>query len=270
MEQFLNLVRKHFTRIDMCDMDDKTLEEMFFQNGPSRDECIKFLVYEHLLDIDIESDTKSEHDLCKIFVEFGLLDNETAKLFLNGNMNINQQLNCWKRILPAFKSAVLVSTPWPDYDTMINHTYQKLESLRSIAKKTLLPPELVPKLKNQEQKEESNVNFDVILSKVQNMLKKPTSCLSVQNENDNDNNTDNKLDLQSIHDEIAKYKKISENNPVIFPNVSTRKITVEEFIESINNQSIISSDVIESKFNDICRLIKEEQELQTLTQSLAK
>lgn len=57
MKAFMEWVRKRFTMVDMMhltDIEDETLQIMLFQNGPSRDEFIRFLVYKLLLDIDLE------------------------------------------------------------------------------------------------------------------------------------------------------------------------------------------------------------------------
>lgn len=50
-------VRQRFTMVDMMhltDIEDETLKIMLFQNGPSRDEFLRFMVYKLLLDIDLE------------------------------------------------------------------------------------------------------------------------------------------------------------------------------------------------------------------------
>lgn len=59
MKAFLEWVRDRFTKVDLMylvDIDDENLQLLIFQNGPSRDEFIKVLVYKLLLDIDPESE----------------------------------------------------------------------------------------------------------------------------------------------------------------------------------------------------------------------
>jgi len=59
MKDFLEWVRHRFTKVDLMylvDIDDENLQLLIFQNGPSRDEFIKVLVYKLLLDIDPESE----------------------------------------------------------------------------------------------------------------------------------------------------------------------------------------------------------------------
>lgn len=57
MKAFMEWVRHRFTMVDLMhltDIEDETLKLMLFQNGPSRDEFMKILVYKLLLDIDPE------------------------------------------------------------------------------------------------------------------------------------------------------------------------------------------------------------------------
>lgn len=64
MKAFLEWVRKCFSMVDMihlADVDDETLKILMFQNGSSRDELIKLLVYKLLLDIDSESEDFQKH-----------------------------------------------------------------------------------------------------------------------------------------------------------------------------------------------------------------
>lgn len=64
MDDILNLLRNRFNMVDLmhfADFDDETLKLMIFQNGPSRDEFIKFLVYKFLLDIDPGSKESQKH-----------------------------------------------------------------------------------------------------------------------------------------------------------------------------------------------------------------
>ncbi|XP_050443661.1 uncharacterized protein LOC126847464 [Adelges cooleyi] len=273
MEDLLKLVRSNFTRIDVADMDDRTIEELFFQNGPSRDKWIKTLVYEQLLDIDTESDA-TEHDLKRIFVEFGLLNKETADLFLKGDMSNEKQLACWKRIAPAFRPAKLDSAPRPDYETMFSHTYQKIEFLRSITKKIYLPAELMLKLKNPESQNLNGYTFEESMQKLESILKKSASdCLNDSSACDNSLLTDdrlNVLDVDTVKEEVANYIKICEQNQVTLPtDLQFNKISLDEFTEQIKNDGLTETDFIESKLNDVCELLRQEQELQVITESLA-
>jgi hypothetical protein len=64
MKDFLEWVRKCFLLVDMmhlADVDDETLQVLMFQNGSSRDELIKLLVYKLLLDIDSEGEDIQKH-----------------------------------------------------------------------------------------------------------------------------------------------------------------------------------------------------------------
>lgn len=59
METFLKWVRNRFTMIDLmhlADNDNETLKLLMFNDGPSRNEFIKFLLYKLLLDVDSEPD----------------------------------------------------------------------------------------------------------------------------------------------------------------------------------------------------------------------
>jgi len=64
MDIFLDWVRKRFAMVDLMhliDVENETLKTMIIQNGPSRDEFIKLMVYKLLLDIDSESENSKEH-----------------------------------------------------------------------------------------------------------------------------------------------------------------------------------------------------------------
>lgn len=55
MEKFLKWVRNRFTLIDLmhlADNDNETLKLLMFNDGPSRNEFIKFFLYKLLLDVD--------------------------------------------------------------------------------------------------------------------------------------------------------------------------------------------------------------------------
>lgn len=65
MNAFLKWVRNRFTKNDLMhlvDIEDENLQLLMFQNGPSRDEFIKVLVYK-LLDINPESQTYGSNKL---------------------------------------------------------------------------------------------------------------------------------------------------------------------------------------------------------------
>lgn len=118
MKAFLDWVRERFSMADMmhlADVDDETLQILMFQNGTSRDELIKLLVYKLLLDIDSEDEGVQKHsnyfkllfitqkiycnttikclliflDIEKILVTFGLLKKEVAKQFLSVSICLN-------------------------------------------------------------------------------------------------------------------------------------------------------------------------------------
>lgn len=64
MDDVLKLLRNRFTMNDLMhlsDIDDEDLKLMMLQNGPSRDEFIKFLVYTFLLDVDPGSEDSQKH-----------------------------------------------------------------------------------------------------------------------------------------------------------------------------------------------------------------
>lgn len=64
MDDVLKLLRNRFTMHDLMhlsDIDDEDLKLMMLQNGPSRDEFIKFLVYKFLLDVDPGSEDSQNH-----------------------------------------------------------------------------------------------------------------------------------------------------------------------------------------------------------------
>lgn len=64
MEAFFAWMRKRFTMVDLAhlaDVEDETLQSMVMENGPSRDEFLKLIVFKLLLDIDSDSDRSKEH-----------------------------------------------------------------------------------------------------------------------------------------------------------------------------------------------------------------
>lgn len=70
MESFFEWVRKRFILVDLmhfADIEDEILKTMMIQNGSSRDEFIKLIVFKLLLDIDSESDDSREHSNIKLF-----------------------------------------------------------------------------------------------------------------------------------------------------------------------------------------------------------
>lgn len=69
MDAIFKLLRSRFTNVDLMhlsDIEDETLKLMMFQNGPSRDEFIKFLVYKYLLDLDPGSEDSQKHSKYKL------------------------------------------------------------------------------------------------------------------------------------------------------------------------------------------------------------
>jgi len=71
MEDFLKWVRNRFTMVDLmhlADDEDETLKLLMFENGPSRDEFIKLLVYKLLLESDSESKDSKVHSNIKFLM----------------------------------------------------------------------------------------------------------------------------------------------------------------------------------------------------------
>lgn len=59
MEEFFDWVRKRFDLAELMhvvDMDNEFLKAMLFENGPTRNAFIKYVVYKMLLNIDSYSD----------------------------------------------------------------------------------------------------------------------------------------------------------------------------------------------------------------------
>lgn len=69
MEAFLKYIRGRFILPDLmhlADADNETLKLLLFQNGPSRNEFIKFFVCKLLLDVDPEIEDSQKHSNNKI------------------------------------------------------------------------------------------------------------------------------------------------------------------------------------------------------------
>jgi len=63
MEEFFDWLRKRFDLAElmhMVDIDNESLKAMLFENGPSRNAFMKYIVYKMLLDIDSNSDDGSK------------------------------------------------------------------------------------------------------------------------------------------------------------------------------------------------------------------
>lgn len=58
MKDFLEWVRFTVVGMDLSDIEDETLKLMMFQNGASRDEFMRYIVYHLLLDTDPEDSKK--------------------------------------------------------------------------------------------------------------------------------------------------------------------------------------------------------------------
>lgn len=72
MESFFEWVRKRFILGDLmqfADVEDEILKTMMIQNGSSRDEFIKLIVFKLLLDIDSESVNSREHSNNELFTQ---------------------------------------------------------------------------------------------------------------------------------------------------------------------------------------------------------
>lgn len=64
MEEFFKWARNRFNTIDLMHLDDdedETLKLLMFENGPSRDEFVKLLVYKLLLDSSNDSKVHSNN-----------------------------------------------------------------------------------------------------------------------------------------------------------------------------------------------------------------
>jgi len=269
MDDFLKWVRSRFTMIDLMRLDDdedETLKLLMFENGPSRDEFIKLLVYKLLL--DNFSDTKV-HDLEKVFVTFGLLDKETAHNFLKGCMSTKLHINTWKKILEALIPTTTISTQWPSYDEFIVNIYEKSNYFQSVIKKNYLPPELLPKLKSETRlktnSEYTEEKLDKLIEIIENQIKPDENC-----EKQSTNCADSEfMDLASIEREIEEYIKVANDNMVVsLINEQSIKMSPQEFIEFTKTRNLTHTN-LELKVEEIYKLLKVEQDLQILANALA-
>ncbi|XP_025410735.1 uncharacterized protein LOC112683795 isoform X4 [Sipha flava] len=234
MKDFLEWVRKCFLLVDMmhlADVDDETLQVLMFQNGSSRDELIKLLVYKLLLDIDSEGEDIQKHNIEKVLVTFGLLNKEVTRQFLN-----------------------------------------------SVKKKNYLPPELIPKLKVKTNLNEITESIEETTDKLIEILNKPiktdiksdNKTVSYYEEHSSNHDTFEFMDLISIKKDIEEYIKISTDNKITSLNSEQPvKMSPQQFLELTMKQNLIHTDNFESKIEDIAKLVKAEQDLHILTNSLA-
>ncbi|XP_001946929.2 uncharacterized protein LOC100162461 [Acyrthosiphon pisum] len=277
MKAFLELVRDRFTKVDLMhldDIDDENLQLLIFQNGPSRDELIKVLIYKLLLDTDPESECSNTYDLEYILVSFGLLDKIAAQNFLKGNMSIKLHTATWKKIIESLIPTTTVAIP--SYDELMNDIYEKSNYFRSAEKKNYLPPELISKLKVETELNENSESIDDISDQLIKIINKPI----LPNENiDFKTSSDCEeqppdtssefMDLTSIKKEVDQCIKISNNKNITpLSNEGAIKISTQEFLEIIDKRNLIHSDNLESKIEDIYKLMKAEQDLQILADSL--
>ncbi|KAE9540992.1 hypothetical protein AGLY_004237 [Aphis glycines] len=279
MKAFLEWVRDRFTKVDLMylvDIDDENLQLLIFQNGPSRDEFIKVLVYKLLLDIDPESEYSKTYDLEYILVSFGLLSKKTAQNFLEGNMSTKLHIATWKIIIESLIPTTTVTTQYPRYDELMNDIYEKSNYFRSAENKNYLPPELISKLKIDTVLNENSESIDEISDQLikfinkpikhdgNNDLKSPPNC----EKQPSDSNSEF-MDLISIKKEVDYCIKIS-NDKKITPlnNEGSIKMTPQEFFELTEKQNLIHTNNLESKLEYIHKLVKAEQDLQILADSL--
>lgn len=279
MKTFLEWVRHRFTKVDLMylvDIDDENLQLLIFQNGPSRDEFIKVLVYKLLLDIDPESEYSKTYDLEYILVSFGLLNQKTAQSFLEGNMSTKLHIATWKIIIESLIPTTTITTQYPRYDELMNDIYEKSNYFRSAENKNYLPPELIAKLKTETVLNENSESIDEISDQLikfinkpikhdgNNDFKFPSNC----EEQPSDSNSEF-MDLISIKKEVDYCIKIS-NEKKITPlnNEGSIKMTPQEFFELTEKQNLIHTYNLESKLEYIHKLVKAEQDLQILADSL--
>lgn len=279
MKTFLEWVRHRFTKVDLMylvDIDDENLQLLIFQNGPSRDEFIKVLVYKLLLDIDPESEYSKTYDLEYILVSFGLLNQKTAQNFLEGNMSTKLHIATWKIIIESLIPTTTITTQYPRYDELMNDIYEKSNYFRSAENKNYLPPELIAKLKTETVLNENSESIDEISDQLikfinkpikhdgNNDFKFPSNC----EEQPSDSNSEF-MDLISIKKEVDYCIKIS-NEKKITPlnNEGSIKMTPQEFFELTEKQNLIHTYNLESKLEYIHKLVKAEQDLQILADSL--
>ncbi|XP_025208070.1 uncharacterized protein LOC112603615 [Melanaphis sacchari] len=279
MKAFLEWVRNRFTKVDLMylvDIDDENLQLLLFQNGPSRDEFIKVLVYKLLLDIDPESEYSKTYDLEYILVSFGLLTKKTAQFFLEGNMSTKLHIATWKIIIESLIPTTTITTQYPRYEELMNDFYEKSNYFRSAENKNYLPPELMSKLKIERVLNENSESIDEISDQLIKLINNPVihdensdfKSFSNCKEQQLDSNTEF-MDLISIKKEVDQCIEIS-NNKKITPlnNEGSIKMTPQEFLELTEKQNLIHTDNLESKLEHIHKLVKAEQDLQILADSL--
>ncbi|XP_026806117.1 uncharacterized protein LOC113549143 [Rhopalosiphum maidis] len=279
MKAFLEWVRNCFTKVDLMhlvDIDDENLQLLIFQNGPSRDEFIKVLVYKLLLDIDPESEYSKTYDLEYILVSFGLLNKKTAQNFLEGNMSTKLHIATWKIIIESLIPTTTITNQYPRYEELMNTIYEKSNYFRTAENKNYLPPELISKLKIETALNENSESIDEIADQLiklinkqiihdgNNDFKSPSNC----EEQSLDSNSEF-MDLISIQKEVDQCIKIS-NDKKITPlnNEGSIKMTPQEFLELTEKQNLIHTDNLEFKLEYIYKLVKAEQDLQILADSL--
>ncbi|XP_060834860.1 uncharacterized protein LOC132917893 [Rhopalosiphum padi] len=279
MKAFLEWVRNRFSKVDLMhlvDIDDENLQLLIFQNGPSRDEFIKVLVYKLLLDIDPESEYSKTYDLEYILVSFGLLNKKTAQNFLEGNMSTKLHIATWKIIIESLIPTTTITNQYPRYEELMNTIYEKSNYFRTAENKNYLPPELISKLKIETALNENSESIDEITDQLiklinkqiihdgNNDFKSPSNC----EERSLDSNSEF-MDLISIQKEVDQCIKIS-NDKKITPlnNEGSIKMTPQEFLELTEKQNLIHTDNLEFKLEYIHKLVKAEQDLQILADSL--
>ncbi|CAH1725182.1 uncharacterized protein LOC114130942 isoform X2 [Aphis gossypii] len=245
-------------------------------NGPSRDEFIKVLVYKLLLDIDPEFEYSKTYDLEYILVSFGLLSKKTAQNFLEGNMSTKLHIATWKIIIESLIPTTTATTQYPRYDELMNDIYEKSNYFRSAENKNYLPPELISKLKIDTVLNENSESIDEISDQLIKFINKPIKhdgnndlkSPSNSEKQPSDSNSEF-MDLISIKKEVDYCIKIS-NDKKITPlnNEGSIKMTPQEFFELTEKQNLIHTNNLESKLEYIHKLVKAEQDLQILADSL--
>uniref|UniRef100_A0A2S2PMF2 Uncharacterized protein n=1 Tax=Schizaphis graminum TaxID=13262 RepID=A0A2S2PMF2_SCHGA len=279
MKAFLEWVRNRFTKVDLMhlvDIDDDNLQLLIFQNGPSRDEFIKVLVYKLLLDIDLESEYSKKYDLEYILVSFGLLNKKTAQNFLEGNMSTKLHIATWKIIIDSLIPTTTITNQYPRYEELMNTIYEKSNCFRTAENKNYLPPELISKLKIETPLNENSESIDEIVDQLIKLTNKQIThdgnndfkSSSNYEERSLDSNSEF-MDLTSIQKEVDQCIKIS-NEKKITPlnNEGSIKMTPQEFLELTEKQNLIHNDNLEFKLECIHKLVKAEQDLQILADSL--
>ncbi|XP_025410733.1 uncharacterized protein LOC112683795 isoform X2 [Sipha flava] len=281
MKDFLEWVRKCFLLVDMmhlADVDDETLQVLMFQNGSSRDELIKLLVYKLLLDIDSEGEDIQKHNIEKVLVTFGLLNKEVTRQFLNGSMPTKLHVATWKRIIEAMVPNTTIESEGSSYDELMNYIFNKDQYFQSVKKKNYLPPELIPKLKVKTNLNEITESIEETTDKLIEILNKPiktdiksdNKTVSYYEEHSSNHDTFEFMDLISIKKDIEEYIKISTDNKITSLNSEQPvKMSPQQFLELTMKQNLIHTDNFESKIEDIAKLVKAEQDLHILTNSLA-